>query len=127
MELSEIEIARLKSAMMALEHARGTVPWRAIPALSRLGADGMRLEIDLRASRVLGAAVIVAAPSRGLPLSGLTRRQRDVAACLARGKSNKAIARELGIQVSTVKDHVHAILERTGAGSRAELIALSGD
>jgi two-component system, NarL family, nitrate/nitrite response regulator NarL len=85
----------------------------------------MRLEIDLRASRVVGAAVIVAAPSRKLKLSGLTNRQREVAASILAGRSNKAIAHELGIQLSTVKDHVHAILDRTGARSRAELISMS--
>ncbi len=111
--------------MTGLERSRGTVPWQAIPALSRLGANGMRLEIDLRASRIVGAAIIIAEPSRRLTLSGLTRRQREVADCIAAGQSNKAIARKLGIQLSTVKDHVHAILERTGTQSRAELIALA--
>ena len=82
----------------------------------------MRLEIDLRASRVVGAAVIVAAPSRKLKLSGLTNRQREVAASILAGRSNKAIAHELGIQLSTVKDHVQAIYRALGVGTRTQAV-----
>ena len=127
MGLNQGTIAKLRVAMRGLEQARGTVPWRAIAALSQLAGEGMRLEIDLRASRAIGAAVIVAAPTPPQNQQGLTRRQREVASHVAAGQSNKAIARQLDIAVSTVKDHVHAILERTGARSRAELIALAQD
>ena len=53
----------------------------------------------------------------------LTRRQGDVLGVLARGKSNKEIAVELGCAENTVELHVTQLLRRTGASSRGELIA----
>jgi DNA-binding NarL/FixJ family response regulator len=41
---------------------------------------------------------------------GLTPRQTDVLALLLQGNPNKLIARELGLSVETVKDHVAAVL-----------------
>jgi DNA-binding CsgD family transcriptional regulator len=55
--------------------------------------------------------------------AGLTPREREVSACIARGDGNQAIAVELGIALYTVKDHVKAILMKTGCRSRAELAA----
>ncbi|MCP4385058.1 MAG: response regulator transcription factor, partial [Hyphomicrobiales bacterium] len=51
-------------------------------------------------------------------------RQRQVATCLARGLSNKQIARELRISLGTTKDHVHAILTRFGIDRRGKIAAL---
>jgi DNA-binding NarL/FixJ family response regulator len=53
----------------------------------------------------------------------LTRRQSDVLGVLARGRSNKEIAVELGCAENTVELHVSELLRRTGASSRSELIA----
>lgn len=55
----------------------------------------------------------------------LTPRQQDVMSWVARGHSNKQIARKLGISPSTVKAHVAAILRQTGFATRGELIAAS--
>ncbi len=49
----------------------------------------------------------------------LTPRQRDVLALLARGKSNKEIARELDIAEATVKIHAAAVIRVLGATNRA--------
>ena len=54
-------------------------------------------------------------------LALLSPREREVARLIARGLSNPAISRELGIRPSTVKDHVHNILERVGLASRQQL------
>jgi DNA-binding NarL/FixJ family response regulator len=53
----------------------------------------------------------------------LTQREREVAALVSRGLSNKEIARLLGVSCGTVKLHVHSILQKTGANSRYSLIA----
>jgi DNA-binding NarL/FixJ family response regulator len=42
----------------------------------------------------------------------LTRRERDVAELIARGKTNRAIARELGIGERTVEGYVAAALSK---------------
>lgn len=55
--------------------------------------------------------------------SGLTARQRQVAAGVARGESNREIATRLGLSVATVKDHLTAVFNRLGLANRAELAA----
>jgi DNA-binding NarL/FixJ family response regulator len=52
-----------------------------------------------------------------------SRREAEILTHLARGASNKAIARDLGISVATVKLHVQSILRATGAKNRTEAIA----
>jgi two-component system, NarL family, nitrate/nitrite response regulator NarL len=54
----------------------------------------------------------------GLP--ELTRREREVALLLRDGLANKEIARHLKIEVATVKNHVHSILEKLHVSRRAE-------
>ena len=57
-------------------------------------------------------------------LARLSVAERDVALQVLRGATNKAIADQLGKSVPTVKNQIHAILEKTGADSRAELMVL---
>jgi len=52
---------------------------------------------------------------------GLTRRERDVAELVARGKTNRAIARELGIGERTVEGYVAAALAKLSFVSRTQL------
>jgi two-component system, NarL family, nitrate/nitrite response regulator NarL len=53
-------------------------------------------------------------------LDKLTPREREILACLARGESNKAIARELDVAESTVKIHVQNILKKLNLSSRVQ-------
>jgi DNA-binding NarL/FixJ family response regulator len=53
---------------------------------------------------------------------GLTSRQREVLALLLQGKPNKMIARELGLSVETIKDHVAAVLRSLGVSSRTQAV-----
>ncbi|MCV2354967.1 response regulator transcription factor [Paucibacter sp. B2R-40] len=62
----------------------------------------------------------------GLESLALTPRQTDVLALLLQGKPNKIIARELGITVETVKDHVAAVLKALGVGSRTQAVLAVG-
>ena len=50
----------------------------------------------------------------------MSARERETAALIARGLGNKAIAKELGVSVGTVKCHVHAVLRFTGSRTRVE-------
>jgi two-component system nitrate/nitrite response regulator NarL len=55
------------------------------------------------------------------PPDGLTPREKEIAGLIARGLSNKEIARELYIEISTVKNHVHHMLKKLGARGRVEV------
>ena len=52
--------------------------------------------------------------------AGLTDRERTILRCLAEGKSNKLIARELDITEGTVKVHVKHLLRKLNFRSRVE-------
>ncbi len=55
----------------------------------------------------------------------LSPRERQIAMLVARGLSNKDVARKLGVSDGTVKTHVHRILWKLGAKNRDNLIAHS--
>ena len=64
--------------------------------------------------RMIGAT----RPSQRLDAADFTPREQQVLQLLGSGQSNKEIARSLGIAVSTVKNHVHHILEKSDVCSR---------
>jgi DNA-binding NarL/FixJ family response regulator len=55
--------------------------------------------------------------------AALTRREREVLALIDAGLSNKEIAVRLHIETSTVKNHVHNLLEKVQATSRTQAAA----
>ncbi|MDP6344256.1 MAG: response regulator transcription factor [Alphaproteobacteria bacterium] len=55
----------------------------------------------------------------------LTPRQKEVLALLAEGKSNKAIAGELGLSPGTVKVHMTRIFKTLGVSNRTEAVIAS--
>ena len=55
----------------------------------------------------------------------LTRREAEILVLMSAGLSNKEIAWRLSIELSTVKNHVHRILEKLGVSSRAQAVALT--
>ena len=65
-------------------------------------------------------------PHQEVPVSfeslGLSRRQADVLAYLLKGMPNKLIAREMGLSVETVKDHVAAVLRALKVSSRTQAV-----
>ena len=58
-------------------------------------------------------------------LDSLTERERQILEHLARGESNKAIARTLDISHDTVKLHVRHILSKLGLTSRVEAAVMA--
>ena len=58
------------------------------------------------------------------PLTTLTRRELEVLADLASGRTNKQIARDLGVSLNTVKFHVRNLYQKLGVTSRSQAISL---
>lgn len=65
------------------------------------------------------------APAAADALEQLTGRERDVLALIARGRSNKRIALELGISEKTVKTHVGHVLAKLGVTDRTQAAVLA--
>jgi DNA-binding NarL/FixJ family response regulator len=76
----------------------------------------------------LGASTDVSVPTRGGALpEGLTARELDVLVLVARGKTNRAIGRELYISEKTVASHVSHIFTKLGVASRSAATAYAYD
>jgi two-component system nitrate/nitrite response regulator NarL len=65
------------------------------------------------------------AADRPAPTDRLTPRETTVLALVTEGLSNRQIASRLHIELTTVKNHVHDILRKLGATTRAEAVALT--
>lgn len=102
--------------------------------------DGARLELDAaratfvalgavpdiaRVDGLVGPSERVAAPASAgsSSTSGLTRRELEVLALVATGRSNRAIANDLVISEKTVANHVSSILNKLGLPSRSAATA----
>jgi two-component system, NarL family, response regulator LiaR len=66
-----------------------------------------------------------AARREAASLEQLTRREREVLELIARGRSNKRIALELGISEKTVKTHVGHLLAKLGVNDRTQAAVLA--
>ncbi|MCL4289870.1 MAG: hypothetical protein KJ051_06300 [Thermoleophilia bacterium] len=129
---------RRRTAALALECARtGTLDafvtaYRAYPRLLGLcrdnaGALGLVSDVVLRAGdRALaeGAGIDVPRPAWGIAKL-LTHREREVLQLLARGLSNREISRQLFIELSTTKVHVHNILRKLDVDTRLQAALLA--
>jgi ATP/maltotriose-dependent transcriptional regulator MalT len=82
--------------------------------LEELGAIG---DLQAMAGSRAGAA-------GGLP-GGLTRREAEVLACMAAGRSNRQIAATLSISERTVERHLSNIFVKLGVASRTEAAAFA--
>jgi PAS domain S-box-containing protein len=59
------------------------------------------------------------------PRSSLTRREREVVRLLALGCDTRGIATELRVSAETIRTHVRNAMAKTGARTRAQLVALA--
>jgi DNA-binding CsgD family transcriptional regulator len=83
---------------------------------------GLRLvRADESPDVILGLSTEVSTAAEGDIL--LTPRELEVLTLLAEGKSNKEIARNLGISVHTAKFHVGALIDKLDAVGRTDAVA----
>ncbi len=88
--------------------------WLSRGGLSRL-VDDMATSADTHAHP----------PQRGGAFASLTEREREVAALIAEGLHNRAIAARLGITENTVRHHLTSIYGKLGVTDRLELAVLA--
>jgi len=100
-----------------------------VPALSLGVETSLPRESTLSGSPTGASTIGATARSHGfqtvpeaIESLSLTPRQTDVLALLLQGKPNKLIARELGVSVETVKDHVAAVMKALGVSSRTQAV-----
>ena len=92
-------------------------------AFASLWAEGAAMPLDeviacaLSESGSPAAAVLPAKENFG----GLTRREREVAALIAQGKSNREIAEAMTVGVKTVETYVTRMLNKLGFDSRVQI------
>jgi len=103
------ELGRKKEALEDMEVAH--------EAFLRMGAAA-----ELEETRALFRQVGARPPRRAVPGdSVLSPREMEIARLVEQRRSNKAIARELGISPRTVSTHLSHIFQRLAIGSRGEL------
>jgi non-specific serine/threonine protein kinase len=132
--------ARLAAAAQALNEAHGLAicPFRestyahvlnelgrlrrADPAVERAWFEGKRMRpadaVDYAAARLTPST-----PVRGARLDGLSTREAEVAALIARGHTSREIAETLVISEKTADTHADHIRTKLGLRSRAEIAA----
>lgn len=98
--------AELMKAVVAVAHGDIWCPPRVAAALMRRMGPG------------------VTTPDMLAGTGRLTVREREILALIDDGLSNKEIARKLSIEVRTVKNHVHNLLEKLRVHRRGEAVAL---
>jgi DNA-binding NarL/FixJ family response regulator len=132
----EATYARLRQAEALLasgphhKHAE-TVLRPAHQTAVALGAAPLRREIELLAQRgrlrLEDHADTAQAPAAPSPVAslGLTRREREVLALLAEGRTNRQIGQALFITEKTASLHVSHILAKLGVAGRGEAAAVA--
>jgi len=119
---------RVRAVLMGVEHTPLAV--RDAMAAGACGFIGQTAGIEEMRTALSAAAngqrylspPVAAQLAESLAIEALTARESQVLHRLARGDSNKAIARDLDLGVGTVKTHVRAIMLKLGAQSRTEAV-----
>ncbi|HSA99772.1 MAG TPA: tetratricopeptide repeat protein [Anaerolineales bacterium] len=92
-------------------------------AFAALWAEGavMRLEEVIKCALSESEAAAGSTRADKEKFGGLTRREREVAALIAQGKSNREIAEVMTVGVKTVETYVTRILNKLGFDSRVQI------
>ena len=116
LELAEVGVSGFVTAEQPLEEL--------VEAVEATARGELKCSPRVAAALAQRVALLSAEGSSRNGHHGLTRRQREIAALIAEGLSNKQIARRLSIEGATVKNHVHNILSKLGVSRRDEVAAL---
>lgn len=95
---------------------KGTPSELLVPILELIVLGGRYIPPEVVAGSLCGGSAGAAA---------LTPRQRQVLQLVARGLSNRAVARMLGLTEGTVKAHLNAVYRLLGARNRREAVRMA--
>jgi DNA-binding CsgD family transcriptional regulator len=104
---------RIARARLRAESGR----WLVVRASALGDEPGAQVAVMIEPARPHELAPLVAEAYR------LTKREREVTRLVARGLATDAIAARLYLSSWTVQDHLKAIFEKVGVGTRGELVA----
>ncbi len=136
--LTELKARNSTARVLVLTSA--TDPASASLAMRSGAAGVLYKDVDpdalVRAIRSVHDGHLLLAPGAAGPLvripsatwggmDALTSREREVLAELARGRSNREIARALGVAEKTVKAHVSSVLAKLGVQDRTQAAILA--
>ena len=142
--LAAARTARERFADVRIIVVSASLDWDSVTASRQAGASGY-LPKDLSVDDMVAAIRALADPNLGrmsfservntgrptnsnsgfgvVAQAGLTRREREVLFEMVCGRSNRDIALRLGVSVTTVNKHVHHILGKLKAKTRAQVMA----
>jgi DNA-binding NarL/FixJ family response regulator len=89
---------------------------------TRGGRGAVILHAESRAGQTMAAGAPLAIDATRIA-EHLTPRELEVLTRMAAGLSNRVIARDLGIEYTTVRGHVQSLLAKLGAGTRVDAVA----
>jgi DNA-binding NarL/FixJ family response regulator len=121
-EENEAEIIACARAGVAGFVARDASVEELVDAIRSAAGGGARCSPRVTAV-VLGQLARSAAPHAAMQEGVLTPRENEILGLIDAGYSNKRIARTLGLEISTIKNHVHNILEKLRVAHRGEAAA----
>ena len=136
--LTELKASDSTARVLVLTSA--TDPASASLAMRSGAAGVLYKDVDpdalVRAIRAVHDGHLLLAPGAAGPLvrsasatwggiDALTSREREVLAELAQGRSNREIARALGVAEKTVKAHVSSVLAKLGVQDRTQAALLA--
>lgn len=92
-------------------------------SLDSVARDELRITPRLAATLLRHLGTLARGQPETLDCTVLTARETQIVKLIEEGSSNKEIAARLHIELATVKNHVHNILEKLGVQRRSEVSA----
>ena len=116
-EPSDVRDALYAGAKGYLVHGRFD-PAELASAMRALATD------DVAMMPVIAAGILAESERPDAASARLTKRELEILRLVQRGRRNREIAQEMGLEEKTVKNHINSIYAKLGIGSRVEAMAL---